>query len=125
MTSRHLVALLLAAGIPSAAGAADVMRGDVVRSADPPAIMCPTPPRTAVLSSNLDFKSWVWGGDAAALDSVGNLYVAGSKTLELFDSTLQHVRTVQLGEQVSGLAVDAAGFAYVVVRSGRAVVLSP
>jgi hypothetical protein len=125
MDARHLVAVLVAALVTSSAGAAEVIRGDVVRSADPPAIMCPAPPRTAVLSSNLEFKSWLWAGDAVAFDSIGTLYAAGDTKLESFDSTLQHIRTIELGEQVSGLAVDAAGFAYVVVRSGRAYVFSP
>lgn len=125
MNARHLVVLLLAAAVTPAATAAEVMRGDIVRSADPPAVMCPTPPRTAVLSPNLEWKSWLYTGDALAFDSIGILYAAGDTTLESFDSTLQHIRTVVLGEPVSALAVDAAGFAYVVVRSGTTYVFSP
>jgi len=124
--NRHVVvALLLAVLVTSTAGAADIVRGDIVRSADPPAIMCPTPPRTAVLSSSLDFKSWLWTGDAVAFDSVGNLYAAGQTTLESFDSTLQTIRKIDLGEKVTALAVDAAGFAYVVTHGGTTVVVSP
>src|SRR5258706_9845357 len=112
MRARHLVALLVASVMTSAASAAEVMRGDIVRGADPPAILCPSPPRTAVLSPDLEFKSWLYTGDALAFDSIGTLYAAGDTRLESFDSTLRKIRTVELGEQISALAVDAAGFAY-------------
>ena len=125
VNTRLLAAFVLAVVVTSGANAADVMRGDIVRNAAPPAVMCPTPPRTAVLSSDLKFKSWLYTGDAVAFDSIGILYAAGDMRLESFDSSLQRIRSVALPEPASALAVDAAGFSYVVGQSGRAYVYSP
>ncbi|MEA2415993.1 MAG: hypothetical protein QOI58_2650 [Thermoanaerobaculia bacterium] len=125
MNPGRLVVLLFALVITSTAGAAEVMRGDVVSTSDTRVIMCPAPPRTAVLSPNLEWKSWLYSGDAVAFDSIGTLYAAGDRTLESFDSTLRDIRTVVLGENVIGLAVDSAGFAYVVGQSGKTYVISP
>lgn len=125
MRARHVLALVVVSVVASAAGAAEVRRGDVAISSDPPAIMCPAPPRTSVLSFDLKWKSWLYTGDAVAFDSIGNLYAAGGTTLDVFDSTLQAIRSVPLVEPASGLAVDGAGFAYVIGQSGRAYVYSP
>jgi hypothetical protein len=124
MKARRLAVLLLAVAVCSTASAAEVTRGDVVKNAAPPMVMCPTPPRTEVLSSDLKFKSWLSSGDAVAFDSVGILYAAGT-TLESFDSMLQRIRSVTLAEPATALAVDAAGFAYVIGQSGRMDVYSP
>jgi hypothetical protein len=125
MKARRLVVLLLAVVVTSAATAAELVRGDIVTNSDPLAILCPSPPRTFVLSSDLKWKSWVYTGDAVAFDSIGNLYSAGGNMLESFDSTLRTIRSVTLIEQASALAVDAAGFSYVIGQSGRTYVYTP
>jgi hypothetical protein len=120
-------ALAVAAALSIAFGmnAVELKRGDVVRSSNTPAIMCPTPPRMAAYGPDLSFKSWIWTGDLVGFDSVGNLYTAEASTLQSFDVTLQPIRKVTLQENASALAVDAAGFAYVVGESGRVYVYSP
>jgi hypothetical protein len=118
-------AIVVSLTIALAANAVELKRGDVVRSSSSPVIMCPTPPRTAAYSSDLMFKSWIWTGDYVGFDSVGNLYAADGSTLQSFDVMLQPIRTVVLKEAASALAVDAAGFAYVVGESGRVYVYSP
>jgi hypothetical protein len=125
MNPGRILPLLLAAVISSAASAAEVMRGDIVSTSNTRAIMCPAPPRTSVLSPNLEWKSWLYSGDAVAFDSIGTLYAAGDITFESFDSTLRNIRTIVLGEPLIGLAVDSAGFAYVVGQSAKTYVISP
>lgn len=112
---------------------ADIVRGDVVRSAMYVFIMCPAPPPTALYSGVLAFKSYLDSGDAVAFDSVGNLYsvriedgpFAYMMVLRSFDPSLTLIRSVPLPEAASGLAVDAAGFSYVVGVSGTVHVYSP
>src|SRR5229473_6341440 len=115
------------------AGAADIVRGDVVRSAMYVFIMCPAPPPTALYSGVLAFKSYLDSGDAVAFDSVGNLYSVVIEdgpfvymmVLRSFDPSLRLIRSVPLPEAARGLAVDAAGFSYVVGVSGTVHVYSP
>jgi len=115
------------------AEAADIVRGDVVRSAQFAAILCPTPPPTALYSGMLQFKNYLDSGDVVAFDSVGNLYSVGvgnlyssnQLVLQSFDPSLTLIRSVPLPEAASGLAVDAAGFSYVVGVSGTVHVYSP
>ena len=95
------LAAAAALSIAFSASAVELMRGDVVRSSNTPAIMCPTPPRMAAYAPDLSFKSWVWSGDFVGFDSVGNLYTAEASTLQSFDVTLQPVRRVTLQEHAS------------------------
>jgi hypothetical protein len=125
MNPRRLVALLLAFVITSTASAADVMRGDIVTTTTTRLPMCPAPPRTAIFSPHLEWKSNLYSGDAVAFDSIGTLYAAEDYVFESFDSTLRNIRADVVGENVIGLAVDSAGFAYVVGLSGKTYVMSP
>ena len=130
MRARLLAAVLLALA-SGRAGAADVVRGDVVRNAQLPYVICPGPPPTALYSPALEFKSYLQAGDVVAFDSVGNLYTAGylvsssQMVLQSFDPSLRLIRSVPLPEPARGLAVDGAGFSYVVGLSGTLYVLSP
>jgi hypothetical protein len=128
MNARRLAVLTLAVvSIAGAAMAQEAMtRGDVVVAAETQMIMCPTPPPTALYSHDLAFKSYVWtGGAAMAFDSIGVLYSVSDTTLESFDSLLRTIRTVHLQEPSRSMAVDAAGFAYVVGESARVYVYTP
>ena len=118
MTRVRLAALLLGLAVSVSAEAAEVLRGDVARSAAIPVILCPTPPRTSLYSGALAFKDYLWVGDAMAFDANGNLYGVDGTSLQSLDTSLQPIRTVKLPEESSSLAVDAAGFAYVVGKSG-------
>ncbi|HXH92160.1 MAG TPA: hypothetical protein VNN25_11315 [Thermoanaerobaculia bacterium] len=124
MTRVRLGALLLAFAVSVSAEAAEVLRGDVARSAAIPVILCPTPPRTSLYSGALAFKDYLWVGDAMAFDANGNLYGVDGTSLQSLDTSLQPIRTVKLPEGSSSLAVDAAGFAYVVGKSGIVYVYS-
>ena len=125
MKSSGLAVTALALCFSLSAFAADVRRGDIVRVAALNVIMCPTPPPGALHAPDLTWKSYVAAGDEVAFDSIGNLYAVNLMTLEIFDSMLQSIRKVQLPEISSSIAVDAAGFAYVVGESGTAYVYSP
>jgi hypothetical protein len=118
MTRVRLAALLLGFAVSVSAEAAEVLRGDVARSAAIPVILCPTPPRTSLYSGALAFKDYLWVGDAMAFDANGNLYGVDGTSLQSLDTSLQPIRTVKLPEESSSLAVDAAGFAYVAGKSG-------
>ncbi len=116
--ARFAATLLLASSVAASAQAAEILRGDVARSAATPIVMCPTPPRTSLYSGALAFKDYLFVGDAMAFDANGNLYGVDGTTLQSLDTSLRPVVKVKLAEEASSLAVDAAGFAYVVGKSG-------
>jgi hypothetical protein len=122
--ARLAAAMLLGLAVSVSAEAAEVLRGDVARSAATPIVMCPTPPRTSLYSGTLAFKNYFWVGDAMAFDANGNLYGVDGTALQSLDTSLRPVRQVKLPEESSSLAVDAAGFAYVVGKSGVVYVYS-
>jgi hypothetical protein len=125
MTRAHFAAtLLLGLALSANVDAAEVLRGDVARSAASPIVMCPTPPRTSLYSGTLAFKDYFWVGDTMAFDANGNLYGVDGTVLQLLDTSLRPIGKVKLPEEASSLAVDAVGFAYVLGKSGVVYVFS-
>lgn len=126
MTSRRFAVAALAMSFTLCVFGADLRRGDVLRTGTFPAIMCPTPPPGALYSPALEFKGYLGStGLAIAVDGVGNVYNVDGMKFEIFDPMLQSIRRMPLPEPSSSLAVDAAGFAYVIGESGTLYVYSP